>query len=196
MTNSSQRHLRRLFGDTSGGAAAEFALISTALIMLIIGILDFGRALWEWNAAGKATQEGARLAIVSDMVAQGLQDFDGLAFIGNGLAVPIASVSPNPVICTSAGCNGYGPLDDAAFGRIAGWVQANYPRAGADNIVIEYRHIGLGFSGNPIGPDISPAVTLRLQGLQFQFIGSVLFGLDPIQMPDFATTLTGEDFGS
>lgn len=196
MTKSNRHLLIRLAADDRGAAAAEFALISTALIMLIIGMLDFGRAMWEWNQAGKATQEGARLAIVSDMVAQGLQDFDGLVFIGNGEPVPIASVSPNPVICTSAGCNGYGPFDSVAFDRIAGWVQANYARAGADNIIIEYRHIGLGFSGNPIGSDISPAVTVRLQGLQFQFIGSVLFGLDPIQMPDFATTLTGEDFGT
>lgn len=196
MTRSNCHLLTRLAADDRGAGAAEFALVSTALIMLLIGILDFGRAMWEWNQAGKATQEGARLAIVSDMVAEGLQDFDGLAFVGNGLPVPLASVSPNPVICTSGGCNGYGPLDTAAFNRIAGWIQSNYPRAGADNIIIEYRHIGLGFSGNPIGPDISPAVTVRLQGLQFQFIGSVLFGLNPIQMPDFATTLTGEDFGT
>ena len=194
--NSLTRLLRRLAADRRGGAAAEFAIVSTVLIMLLIGILDFGRAMWEWNQAGKATQEGARLAVVTDLVATGLQNFDGLQFVGNGQPVPLANVNPNPIICDSAGCNGYGPLDADAFDFIATWVRANYPRATPDNIVIEYRHIGLGFSGNPIGPDISPAVTVRLRNLQFPFIGSVLFGLDPIQMPDFASTITGEDFAS
>ena len=188
--------LTNLARDRHGAAAMEFALVSIVLIMFIIGIADFGRALFEWNQATKATQEGARVAIVSDLVAEGLQNFDGLAFVGNGTPVPLASVAPNPIICTSAGCNGYGPLDAVAFNRIATWVGANYARAQPENIVIEYRHIGLGFAGNPVGPDIAPAVTVRLQNLQFDFIGSVLFGLAPIQMPDFATTLTGEDFGS
>lgn len=194
--NKIQRTLSQLARDRRGATAMEFALVSIVLIMFIIGIVDFGRAMFEWNQATKATQEGARRAVVSEIVAEGLQNFDGLAFVGNGSQVPISAVDPNPIVCTSAGCNGYGPLDTVAFDRISNWVRANYGRAQPENIVIEYRHIGLGFAGNPIGPDIAPAVTVRLQNLQFDFIGSVLFGLAPIAMPDFATTLTGEDFGS
>ena len=38
------------------------------LILFLFGIIDAGRFLWEINRAEKATQVGARLAVVTDVV--------------------------------------------------------------------------------------------------------------------------------
>ena len=197
MASNRQNPLSHSFGaDVRGGTAVEFAMVVLLFVTLIFGALEFSRALWAWNQANKATQMGVRLAVVSDSVAAGLQDFDGLAFTGNGNAVPITAVDPNPVVCTSAGCSGYGPKSDAAFDAIITRMRLAFPRILPENVIVEYRHIGLGFAGNPIGSDIAPAVTIRLQGMQFDFITPALAGLVTLTMPEFTATLTGEDFGN
>lgn len=182
--------------DTRGSSAVEFALVIMLFVVFIFGIMDMGRALWAWNNAAKATQFGVRLAVVSNFTAQGLQNYDGVADAGgNGLLVPIAAISPNPVICTSGGCNGYGPLD-TSFNDIVDRMQAADNTIQAANVVVEYEHIGLGFSGNPYGADIVPVVTVRLQNMTFNTITPGLAGFVSLAMPDFAASLTGEDLGS
>ena len=44
----------------------EFAIVAVVFFMLLLGIMDFGRMLFKWNAAAEATRWGARLAIVCD----------------------------------------------------------------------------------------------------------------------------------
>ena len=60
------------------------------------------------------------------------------------------------------------------------------------NVVVEYRNIGLGFSGDPNGPDVAPLVTIRLTGMQFQPLTTMIFGVQ-VPMPDFRAALTLED---
>ncbi|MBZ2208553.1 TadE family protein [Massilia soli] len=50
-----------------GVAAVEFALIAALLFTLLIGIMEFSRITFYWNAATEATRLGARLAIVCDL---------------------------------------------------------------------------------------------------------------------------------
>ena len=69
---------------------------------------------------------------------------------------------------------------------------AFYPPITEQNVTIEYRHVGLGYAGDPNGPDVAPLVTVRLTGLQFQPITTMLFG-QALTMPDFAAALTLED---
>ena len=175
----------------------EFALVAMVFFLFIFGIFDFGRALWQWNAAAKAAHWGARYAIVNNPVASGLAGFDGLAAAGgNGLSVPLGAVNPNPVVCDVTGCNGYGPLDATAFNDIVVVMQAIYSHVQPANVVVEYEHVGLGFAGNPFGMDIVPTVKVRLQGMVFNLITPGLSGLATITMPDFVTTLIGEDLQS
>lgn len=49
-----------------GAAAVEFALIAIVFFMLLLGIIEFGRALFTWNSVAEATRWGARLAVVCD----------------------------------------------------------------------------------------------------------------------------------
>ena len=69
------------------------------------------------------------------------------------------------------------------------------PGITAANVLIEYRGSGLGFAGDPdpLKPQISPLVTVRLTGLQFVPLSGFMFVT--FNMPDFATTLTAEDSG-
>ncbi|TIW42757.1 MAG: pilus assembly protein, partial [Mesorhizobium sp.] len=53
----------RGFAKSEGGATTvEMAIVSTLLFALVLGFVDFGYALYQWNAANKAVQLGARLA--------------------------------------------------------------------------------------------------------------------------------------
>ena len=47
-----------------GNTLAEFAVVLTTLMMLIFGIVDFGRAMYVYHLVGHAARAGARYAIV------------------------------------------------------------------------------------------------------------------------------------
>jgi Flp pilus assembly protein TadG len=49
-----------------GATAVEFALVLMIFLTFFLGILDFARMLWTWNAANEATRWGARIAVVCD----------------------------------------------------------------------------------------------------------------------------------
>lgn len=49
-----------------GATAVEFALVLIIFLTFFLGILDFSRMLWTWNAANEATRWGARVAVVCD----------------------------------------------------------------------------------------------------------------------------------
>ena len=48
----------------SGATAVEFALVLIIFLTFFLGILDFARMLWTWNAASEATRWGARISVV------------------------------------------------------------------------------------------------------------------------------------
>lgn len=195
---------RFLFGHIKtygrrGTSSVEFAMVVVLFLVAVLGIVDFARALWQWNLAARATQAGVRTAAVQDPAALNVQRFDGTLAAPVGEPVPAAALSPNPTICTHDGC---GPtltstdpalLDAAAFARIVERMHAYHRRIGTENVVVEYRHVGLGLAGNPDGPDIDPVITVRLRGLSFEFLATGFLGLPAIPLPDFRATLSAED---
>src|SRR6476620_1128755 len=64
--------LRKLRWDTGGAVMVEFALVLTLTLLLTGGILEFLFAFWQWNAATKAVERGARIAAVSNPVPSNL----------------------------------------------------------------------------------------------------------------------------
>lgn len=50
-----------------GAAIIEFALVAMLFFTLLLGIMEFGRALFVWNAIGEVTRMGARTAVVCDL---------------------------------------------------------------------------------------------------------------------------------
>lgn len=49
-----------------GATAIEFALVASAFLVLLIGIMEMGRVLFYWNTAAEVTRLGARIAVVCD----------------------------------------------------------------------------------------------------------------------------------
>jgi hypothetical protein len=56
---------RRIRGTVGAQALVEFALILPILLILLLGILDFGRAIAAYNSVSNAAHSGARVAIVN-----------------------------------------------------------------------------------------------------------------------------------
>jgi Flp pilus assembly protein TadG len=53
---------------TLGQGLVEFALILPVLILIFMGIVDFGRAIYAFNSVSNAAREGARLGIVDQTI--------------------------------------------------------------------------------------------------------------------------------
>jgi hypothetical protein len=189
----------KFWTNRSGAIAAEFALVLPLLLIFIFGIIDVGRAMWTWNRAEKATQAGARFAVATEMVSVGLRNH---SFVSGGLtqgaSIPESSFGGATCISTGCTCNTgatcppLGALDTAAFGRIVARMRAMMPEIQAANVVVEYGFSGLGYAGDPNGPDVAPLVTVRLVNMQFQPVTFLLFG-GTLNLPDFPATLSMED---
>ena len=198
--------IRRLLLDRSGASAAEFALVLPLLILFLFGIIDGGRYLWEVNKAEKATQAGARVAIVTDILAGGMatQTYVGQTIGGVTLTQgdPIPQSALGQLSCKSTGCcvtgttcttpyPAVGTFNSDNFNRIFERMQNMKPDIAATNVVVTYRGSGLGYAGDPNGMEIAPLVTVELSGLKFKPL--VLFSMVDIDLPTFRTTLTAED---
>lgn len=90
----------------SGATAIEFALVLLVFLMFVLGITDFSRMLFTWNAATEATRAGARYAVVCDPGNTGNQA-QVLAKM-RALLPQISTIDLEwtPVGCTSATCQG------------------------------------------------------------------------------------------
>jgi Flp pilus assembly protein TadG len=58
------RWRRRAIGDDRGANLVEFALLAVPFLMITLGLVDFGRAIFAYNALAHATREAARVAMV------------------------------------------------------------------------------------------------------------------------------------
>lgn len=178
-----------------GATAAEFALVLPLLLLFLFGIIDAGRFMWVLNQAEKATQMGVRYAVVSDPVASVVNaDFVNTYNIAGGDPVPAALF--NTAVCTSGSCTVTGSASGAngrngpAFTQIVTWMQNFYPTIQSANVRVTYQNVGLGYAGDPTGPDVSPLTTVELTGLTFEPL--VLFGAS-VNLPPVKATLTQED---
>lgn len=56
--------LRRMFTDDCAQSLVEFALILPVILLIITGLFDVARAVWQENTLAYAAREGTRYAIV------------------------------------------------------------------------------------------------------------------------------------
>jgi len=177
--------------DQRGAVIVEVTIVLTFMFVLVLGGIEFLLLFYQWNAAAKAVQVGARLAAVSDPVAAGL---NGLSAAVVTAAVPPGAAMPNFAItcnsrtaacqCTPANaCRGVTGYDRAAmntivFGRGSSSCSDAksadnvgmcdiFSRIIPANVVIVYTQTGRGYAGRPGGP--VPTITISLQNLPFQF---------------------------
>ena len=95
-----------------GQSLVEFALILPILLILLFGILDFGRAIFAYNSVSNAARSGARVAIVNqdigDITAAVEEEAFGLGevavtFDPNAESLPDCPQS-NAECCPAIGC--------------------------------------------------------------------------------------------
>ncbi len=187
--------MRRLVLDRGGASAAEFALVLPLLLLLLFGIIDGGRYMWTINRAEKAAQMGVRMAVVTDYVSSSIGD----SYIGQ-CATPLAAGDTIPASCfstitcsrtgTNATCTD-GTADTDAFNVVLNRVQAFMPEVQPSNVQIIYSPSGLGYAGDPNGPDVAPLVTVRLSGMTFTPI--VFLAFATVGLPEARSSLTFED---
>jgi len=64
MTDAIMRSRQRLCRSERGATAVETAIIFTAFMLLIFGILQFAQIFWAWNTMWLAIEEAGRYAMV------------------------------------------------------------------------------------------------------------------------------------
>ncbi|MCL6741409.1 pilus assembly protein [Sphingomonas sp. RB56-2] len=182
--------------DERAASAAEFAMVLPLLLLFLFGIIDVGRYMWTLNRLEKATQMGVRYAVVSDPVANVINtDFVG------GYGLPGGNVVPNATFgsatCDSTGnCTVTGAASSVsgrnatAFTAIVTWMQRFYPLITAPQVRVIYQNVGLGYAGDPTGPDVSPLTTVEVRNMTFQPL--ILFG-GSVTLPTIRASLTLED---
>ena len=200
--------------DESGSSMIEFTVAMTGFFLILFGIIEFSYVFYQWNAATKAVQYGARLAAVSNPVANDLMAMTGME--GGALPGDVVNVTPYDRVCTSnsataatGSCSGNNSYDAAAMRRIVFGLTSRTacgtPSSGRDigmcnifsgitpqRVLVRYQFTGMGYAGRPGGP--VPTITVSTIGLTYSYIFlSGLMGLTTVTMPPLATTVTGED---
>lgn len=203
--------LTRLWRSERAASAAEFSLVLPLMIVLLLIMVDVGRFMWMVSEAEKATQAGARFAVVTDPVSPGLVDADfASGTLPAGELIPADALGA--LACTSSGCTcATSPCDKVtdmsvnatAFNAIVARMQAMNPDIKTSNVKVTYRGSGFGFAGNPVSGgggggggaietmEISPLVTVSLTGMQFTPIAG--FMMASFNLPPFSSTLPAED---
>jgi hypothetical protein len=204
--------------DQQGSVMVEVTIMLSITLVLVLGAIDFLLLFYQWNAAAKAVQIGARLAAVSDPVASGLNNLSqGVvsASVPPGVAMPnfVVTCDGRTATCTCNGnaCRRMKGYDSTAmntiiFGRgssscsdaksadVVGMCDV-FPRITPANVKIVYAQTGLGYAGRPGGP--MPTITVSLQNLPFQFFFlRGLMGFHDFQIPPSTVSLTAEDLSS
>lgn len=197
--------------DQSGATMVEMAIVMPLLLTLLLGFVDFGYAFYQWNAADKAVQMGARLARISTPVATGLaaeaRTPSNSLDVGN--AVPagtydyVCTASTAGVACCSIGAGACLPANasqtsfDTIYNGTANraGMHTLLPMLAKSEVRIEYAATGLGYWTRPGGPVPTITVSITNHPFQFFFLGGLL-GFGNITMPSMLSTVTGEDLKS
>jgi len=205
-----QRTIARLYSDERGGVLVESTVMLTILFIFTLGSVDFLMAMYQWSAATKAVQHGARIASVSAPVDS---TFTAITGMEGGVAVgtfPPATFTARACAGTNAtsgtctnGTYSAAAMDVIVYGRrslgtctVSGSYCAGmhdmFYRVKPENVSVTYSYSGIGFAGRPYVQVPSIEVTLINLPFQFYFIG----WLFPARNIHPVATATGEDLCS
>lgn len=90
--------MKRRKSDRRGAAAVEFAMVAPFFLLLIFGIVEFGRAMMVKQMLTNATREGARIAVVSGSTKSQAKAavVDALQIAGVIATPEMVTVDPDP----------------------------------------------------------------------------------------------------
>ena len=199
--------LSRFHRDAEGTVLVEMAIVLPIFLLLLLGLIDFGRMGGEFVMASKAMQRAVRIAAVRPTVCPALPTVN-LRGSGAGATTHYGTscaagtnfcVNPGVVTCTASASN-------ATAAEIWTAIAPLMPsHATVSNLKLSYSFdANLGFLGGPY----VPVVTVEIQNLNFQFatplsalaaLVGVTDGSAPgatLPFPKTSTSLPGEDLAA
>jgi Flp pilus assembly protein TadG len=191
----------RLWKGRDAAVGAEFAMLLPLTLILLLGTFDVGRYMYELNKVEKATQMGARMAVVTDMVPGGLAATNFGTSLGQGAAIPTSSFGaatcskPAGTVtcnCSTTPCPTLTPVNSAAFDAVVTRMRLIDGTISAANVNIIYTNSGLGYAGDPNGPDVAPIVRVEVTHASFAPLVFSMFGAT-LPFPTQSASLTLED---
>lgn len=194
--------VRRARTGERGAVLIEITVTVFVFLVILFGIVDFSRAFYQWNAATKAVQLGARYAATNDPVLQQLPTIDGRLggampgdpYTGTFDVLCDGSQDPPSCSCTGTECPTTRTYVANAMTGIVNAMKKAYPEIVSTNVKVRYTYTNLGYVSRPGGP--VPTITVSLTGLKFKFILLSFMFRNDITMPPLETTVTGEDLKS
>ena len=134
------RLIARLGADTAGNVLVEVTVMMTLIFIFVFGGIDFLFAFYQYNAAAKAVEMGARIAAVWDPVASGLNSLSTNAVAGGGYTAggPMpyfkvtcdGSLATPACSCDSGYCSGVTYSADAMAAIVCGRGSTNTAACG------------------------------------------------------------------
>lgn len=154
--------LRRLSGCTSASAAAEMALVTPLLMIIMFGSVELGNYFWNEHIAMKAVRDGARYA-----ARQPVEDFPCSGAIPSATETRIKNVTRT------------GQIGDGGDPKLAGWDDAEVTITfDCQTTPASPYNTGIysGLTGGARRVTVSAAVPYRA------IIGAVVFPTDSLQV--------------
>jgi Flp pilus assembly protein TadG len=156
-THNRVRHGR--VRDERGTALVELAFVMPLLLVLLLGMIDVGKAFNEWLDETHLANMGARLAAVNYCPQGALTaDTNGnpkCDWTSTSIALALRCSDPNPNICLAKYVNYYTDLPELKNGRTADDTYAPFQQA--SQVCISYPRLALTQQGDPV------RVTVKVQ---------------------------------
>jgi Flp pilus assembly protein TadG len=187
--------MTKLLRDIRGSVLVETTIVIPIFLLLVLGTIDTTFMFYEWALANKAAYIGARVAIVSDPVAQGITAFTYTSTPGQYCFDPTtlqpASAAACPFVANWVNCTGTASsgscdnrnytFDNSAFTNyIFSRMQAIFPRLQRQNVTVSYQTNGLGFVGESATPGamsglpMNVKVSVSCMTHQFYFLSGLM----------------------
>lgn len=173
----------------------EFAFTFIIFLILVMGIIEFAMAIFNWSRMVEATRAGARYAITSDPACNIgnrpdiSQSCDGGAYLSPTCNPGGGGVAPDTATLTISSCSDYSTPACKIVEQMQRYTP--YILSGGSTVTISYTCSN---TGDPAITNPVPLVTVEADNVPYSFMLPNLLGIQAsVTMPSFETTRIGED---
>lgn len=99
----SGRRRRRTRGTPRGASVVEFAVVAPILLLLVLGLIEFGRVMIVQQALVAGARESCRVAALSSTTRQDVLDRAAITLNAAGVTRYTVTLRPDPPSAASAG---------------------------------------------------------------------------------------------
>ena len=199
-----RRAARRFVSDERGTTLVELAIGIIVFLMLLFGVIDFGRFGYHYVGAERAVHQAARLAAVLPPACSAAADFGEIARDTSATPPPrMGTLCRSGTVCApiaTVACTAANGDPEAAiiWNAVRGALPAGAP---ASSLTIRYRQDpALGFLGGPYTPVVEIDIAgVSVTGLSVFSLASVYQGGTPatsLSLPTMTAVMPGEGLGT